>query len=80
VPKQSRWGYYYLPITNGRLTATKAELYYTLYNELLELNPEKPEGGERIAEGNIIYIQSSLLELNPETEKSKKGGKRGKKC
>jgi hypothetical protein len=28
----------------------------------------------------IIYLSSSLLELNPETEKSKKGGKRGKKC
>jgi hypothetical protein len=35
------------------LTARKAALYYTLYNELLELNPEKSEGGERRADGNI---------------------------
>jgi hypothetical protein len=25
----------------------KTTLYYTLYTESLELNPEKPEGGER---------------------------------
>ena len=35
-------GYYYIPMTNGRLTARKATLIiYTIYNGLLELNPEK---------------------------------------
>jgi len=31
-------------------------------------------------EQRIIYLSDSLLGLNPETEKSKEGGKRGKKC
>jgi len=35
------------------LTATRTALYYNLYDESLELNPEKPKGGERRAEGNI---------------------------
>jgi len=36
------------------LTATKAELYYTLYDKLLELNPEKPK--EVKEEQRIIYL------------------------
>jgi hypothetical protein len=35
----------------------RTALYYTLYNELLELNPEKPEGGERRADSNISMKQ-----------------------
>jgi hypothetical protein len=46
------------------LTATIAELYYTLYNELLELNPEKPKEVKEAQ--RIIYLSNSLLELNPE--------------
>jgi hypothetical protein len=46
------------------LTFEKTKLYYTLYNELLELNPEKPK--EVKEEQRIIYLSKSLLELNPE--------------
>jgi hypothetical protein len=35
----------------------RTTLYYTLYNESLELNPEKPEGGERKVEDNISIKQ-----------------------
>jgi hypothetical protein len=52
----------------------RTALYYTLYNELLELNPEKPEGGERRAENNI-----SIKRLTG--AKSRKNLKKGgKKC
>jgi hypothetical protein len=37
-------------------------LHYTLYNELLELNPEKPK--EVKEEQRIIYLSNSLLELS----------------
>jgi hypothetical protein len=54
------------------LTATRTALYYTIYNESLELNPEKPEGGERKAEDNTCIKQ--IMEPNPKN--LKKGGKK----
>jgi hypothetical protein len=54
------------------LTARKTALYYTVYNESLELNPEKPEGGERRADGNISTKQLAGAKF----KKSKKGGKK----
>jgi len=56
------------------LTATKTTLYYTIYNESLELNPEKArKGGDRRLHYNIPMIKQ-IMELNP--KKSKKGGKK----
>jgi hypothetical protein len=49
----------------------RTTLYYTLYNELLELNPEKPEGGERRADGNI-----SIKRLTGAKLQKIKGGKK----
>jgi len=44
------------------LTAVRTVLYYTLYNELLELNPEKPK--EVKEEQTVIYLYSRRLELS----------------
>jgi hypothetical protein len=47
------------------LTAKKNALtIYTIYNELLELNPEKPK--EVKEEVTLMHLSKSLLELNPE--------------
>jgi hypothetical protein len=47
---------------------------YTIYNELLELNPEKSEGGERRADGNI-----SIKQLTGAKSRNRKIKRRRKK-
>ena len=53
-------------------------LYYTLYNELLELNPEKPKEvkeEQTVIYGNISIQQKTGAELQ---KNLKKGGKNAK--
>jgi hypothetical protein len=50
----------------------KTTLYCTLYNESLEVNPEKPQGGERRADGNVSIKQLTGAKSR---KNLKKGGK-----
>jgi hypothetical protein len=49
-----------------------------IYNESLELNPEKPEGGERRADGNISIKQSTGAKSRKNQKKEAKSKKNGK--
>jgi hypothetical protein len=54
----------------------RTALYYTLYDESLELTPEKPErGGERKVDGNISIKQITRAKSK---KNLKKGGKKKK--
>jgi hypothetical protein len=53
----------------------RTTLYYTLYNESLELNPEKPEGGERRAEYNISIEQITGVKFRKNLKKGVKNAK-----